>query len=101
MAAGIATMDLVMEPDFYTNLFAHTATLESELNNLFDETGFAGRIYSIGSMFHLWLGEPEKPAQNYDETKACNPELFQKLYQGLLSEGIYMAPSAFEVGFMS
>ncbi|MDP7040815.1 MAG: aspartate aminotransferase family protein, partial [Myxococcota bacterium] len=55
----------------------------------------------IGSMFHLWLGDPQQPAQNYAETKASNLELFQKLYQGLLQEGIYMAPSAFEVGFMS
>ncbi len=101
MAAGIATMDLIMEPDFYTQLFAHTAALESGLNDLFAATGFAGRVYSIGSMFHLWLGEPETPAQNYEQTKAGDQELFQKLYQGLLSEGIYMAPSAFEVGFMS
>ena len=101
MAAGIATIDLIMQPEFYDKLFAQTKNLQESLNNLFDETGFTGKVDSIGSMFHLWLGDPQQPPQNYAETKASNLELFQKLYQGLLQEGIYMAPSAFEVGFMS
>ena len=101
MAAGIATLDLVMQPGFYAQLFSQTRNLEESLNNLFSDVGFNGKVYSIGSMFHLWLGHTHEPPQNYMDTKGSNIELFPKLYLGLLEQGIYMAPSAFEVGFMS
>ncbi len=100
MAAGLATLELIQQKDFYRHLAEKTKNLMEGLN----ERAAEAKIpfisnYSCG-MFGLLFTE-QKTVSRYEQVMACNKERFNQFFHGMLEQGIYFAPSAYEAGFMS
>ena len=100
MAAGLATLDIVCKPGFYDPLFEHTRMLSEGLIKAANEAGIALTSNFAGTMFGIFFTEQEK-VSNYNQVMACNNELFNKFFHGMLDAGIYFAPASYEAGFMS
>ncbi len=100
MTAGLATLDLVTAPGFYKTLTHLTEQLMSGLKQLAKQAGIACHTVSIGGMFGLFFTEASTVA-TFEQVKQCNIPLFKQFFHGMLQEGVYFAPSAFEAGFVS
>jgi glutamate-1-semialdehyde 2,1-aminomutase len=100
MAAGLATLEIISEPDFYVELSAKTENFVSELLALAKTANIPMTAVSIGGMFGLFFTTLDQ-VENFDQVSACDVERFKKFFHGLLEKGIYLAPSAFETGFVS
>lgn len=99
MAAGIATLNLLKQGNFYTELEQKSDTLFSGLENAARDAGIQAVINHIGSMGTLFF--TAKPVSNFADAKASDPGLFKKYYKSMLEQGIYLAPSPFEASFLS
>lgn len=100
MTAGLATLNLLAAPDCYDTLSANTATLTAGLKAAATHAGIALHTTNIGGMFGLFFTE-QTHIRNEAEAKQCNIALFKAFFHAMLKEGVYLAPSAFEAGFMS
>jgi len=100
MAAGLACLKALQKDDFYTNLNNKTKTLVAGLKTAAEETGVAMSFNQVGGMFGFFFTD-EPVVSYFEQVTACNMEQFKAFYHGMLDEGIYLAPSAFETGFMS
>lgn len=100
MAAGIATLSLLDEADFYPRLSEKTGQLMSGLESAAAEAGIAFTTNSVGSMFGGFFTE-EKTVSNYQQVMACDTKRFNRFFHGMLREGVYLAPASYEAGFMS
>jgi len=99
MAAGLATLELVSAPDFHAQLAARTRRLCDGLVAAAREAGIPLTANSVGGMFGLFFtGET---VTTYAQAVACDVERFKAFFHGMLAEGVYLAPSAFEAGFLS
>jgi glutamate-1-semialdehyde 2,1-aminomutase len=99
LAAGLATLELVQAPGFYGAL---TRTAESLCRRLMEAAASAGApfsAHSVGGMFGLYFRET--PPQSYSEVMQCDAALFNRFFHAMLGEGVYLAPSAYEAGFVS
>ena len=102
MASGLAALEALEQEDAYTQLEARAAQMQAGLEQVLAQHGHPARLSRVGSIFHLWcVAEAEGPPKNYDDIKRGNSALFAALFQGLLAEGVAIAPSSFEVGFIS
>lgn len=99
MAAGIVTLDGITKPYFYEGLEHTTKLLVNGLLAIAKHAGIAIQATHVGSMFGLFFAE--HPIHNYEDVKRSQIERFKKFFHGMLQEGIYLAPSAFEAGFVS
>lgn len=99
MTAGLATLNL-LTPAVFDSIASRTTQLVQGLIASAKKWQVSFHAQSIGSMFGLYFTE-QKSILNEDDTKACNLPLFKQFFAGMLNEGIYLAPSAFEVGFLS
>lgn len=99
MAAGMATLEGICRPDFYQTLDQLTHKLIVGLRDLAKCANLPLQAAHQGSMFGLFFAE--QPITNYDDAKSSNVELFKQFFHGMLQQGIYLAPSAFEAGFLS
>ncbi|WP_211472604.1 glutamate-1-semialdehyde 2,1-aminomutase [Collimonas humicola] len=99
VAAGMSTLKLIQEPDFYTRLTAQTAKLVQGLSDAAKEAGVTFSGDAIGGMFGLYFAA-EVPG-TYAAVMASNKDLFNKFFHAMLDAGVYLAPSAFEAGFVS
>ena len=99
MAAGLAMLNAISQPDFYDNLTSKTQTLCSGLESLAQKHGIALSTNQVGSMFGFFFSE-EKNIRRFAQVQKCDQERFKKFYHGMLNEGVYLAPSAYEAGFM-
>jgi glutamate-1-semialdehyde 2,1-aminomutase len=101
MAAGLAMLN-VLENDtnFYKNLTESTEYLVSGIVNAARERNISMTANTIGGMFGLFFSEEEK-VSNFAQASNCNIEQFKAFYQLMLTEGVYLAPSAYEAGFVS
>jgi glutamate-1-semialdehyde 2,1-aminomutase len=102
MAAGKAAFDLLAEPGFYDALEEKGAYFEGLIRPILEKHGHPAHFERQGSLFYMWF--KEKPAgapRNYDEIKTGSPEKYGKFFWELMNRGVYLAPSAFEVGFIS
>lgn len=99
MTAGITTLKLIQTPDFFTSLAKTTSHLMHELMNIVQHCKLPFCTQSLGGMFGMYFSE--QPPQSYQEAKQCNQKAFARFYHGMLNQGIYFAPSAFEAGFVS
>ena len=100
MAAGLATLKEVCAPGFYERLSAKTTALTDGLRAAANAAGVALTTQSVGGMFGVFF--TDKPLiTRFDEVMACDAERFKRFFHGMLAEGVYLAPSAFEVGFLS
>jgi len=99
VAAGLATLKLVQAPRFYDRLAATARALCEGLTRAAQERGVAFCAASVGGMFGLYFRET--PPVSYAEVMQCDKEAFNRFFHGMLSRGIYLAPSAYEAGFVS
>jgi len=100
MAAGLATLEIISEPHFYTELTAKTEKLVSDLLALAKKANIPMTGVSIGGMFGLFFTNEDK-VENFAQVSTCDVERFKKFFHGMLEKSIYLAPSAFEAGFVS
>jgi glutamate-1-semialdehyde 2,1-aminomutase len=99
LAAGIATLQLVRQPGFHARVEASTRELVEGLQKEAREAGVAFSAQSIGSMFGLYFRAA--PPAGYAEVMQCDREAFNRFFHAMLEAGIYLAPSAYEAGFVS
>lgn len=99
MSAGIAALTVLADKDFYADLAEKSNTLMNGLAASAREVGIALQTTVFGGMMGMFFSE--KPVRNYKDALATDTKLFTRFFRGMLDEGIYLAPSAFEALFMS
>ena len=99
VAAGLATLKAVQAPGFYEALAAQTKRLVDGLTAAAKDAGILFSAQSVGGMFGLYFAA--KAPASYAEVMAADKEAFNRFFHLMLVEGIYLAPSAFEAGFVS
>ena len=99
MAAGIATLNQLKVPGVYEALNERSKRLITGLGNAARKAGIAARVGHVGSMLGMFF--TDQNVANFDDAKTCDLDLFSKFYQGMRQHGIYIAPSQFEVLFLS
>jgi glutamate-1-semialdehyde 2,1-aminomutase len=100
MAAGLATMEALCEPGFHARLAEKTARLADGLLNAARGASVALSVNQVCGMFGLFFTD-KAPVRYFREVMACDVERFRKFFHEMLKEGVYLAPSAFEAGFIS
>lgn len=100
MAAGLATLTQLEEPGFYEKLGETTSRLTSGLKSAADAHGIPLQVESAGGMFGFVFSE-ESPVRNFAQVTDANIEQFRNFFHGMLKRGVYLAPSAYEAGFVS
>ena len=100
MAAGLKTLELISAPGFYDELNVKVNKLVDGILEKAKAAGIAMTSNTIGGMFGLFFTEADNVTDFQQATK-CNIERFKAFYHGMLDEGIYLAPSAYEAGFVS
>ncbi|BAW79658.1 glutamate-1-semialdehyde-2,1-aminomutase [Candidatus Nitrosoglobus terrae] len=100
MAAGLATLKLIQAPGFHQRLEKQTQKLVNGLLALAQTTGIPMAANQIGGMFGLFFTE-EKEITHYHQATTCHLDRFRRFFHEMLKQGIYLAPSAFEAGFVS
>jgi len=100
MAAGLACLNELTSEGFYQSLNNKTTALITGLKYAAEKANVSMSFSNIGGMFGFFFTEHET-IQHFEQVTACNMKQFKQFYHGMLDEGIYLAPSAFETGFMS
>ena len=100
MAAGLKTLELVSEDGFYDELNKKVNFLVDGILEKAKAAGIAMTSNAIGGMFGLFFTESAN-VTDFQQATQCDVERFKKFYHGMLNEGIYLAPSAYEAGFVS
>ena len=99
VAAGLATLKRVLEPGFFERLGQSTRSLVVQLTEAARVTATSFSAQAVGGMFGLYFSA--QPPRSYAEVMACDRQMFNRFFHGMLQEGVYLAPSAFEAGFVS
>jgi len=99
VAAGLATLALVQAPGFYERLSASTQSLADALAGEARRQGVAFSAQSVGGMFGIYFRA--QPPASYAEVMQCDKEAFNRFFHAMLERGVYLAPSAYEAGFVS
>ena len=100
MRAGIEMFKHLRQENFYSDLSAKLAKLLAGFKQVAQEEGIALKTEQIGGMFGLYFTDQED-ITSFDSMLACDVEAFKKFFHGMLKRGVYLAPSAFEAGFIS
>src|SRR5262252_4615810 len=99
VAAGLATLRKLQVPGFYERLSAATRALCEGMVSVAKKRGVAFSAQSVGGMFGLYF-RAAAPA-SYAEVMQCDTEAFKRFFHAMLDRGVYLAPSAYEAGFVS
>ncbi len=99
MAAGLAMLELVQAPGFHDQLSAATHALCDGLEAAAREAGVAVTTNRVGGMFGLFF--TTEKVDTYAQAIACDTAAFNRFFHTMLERGVYLAPSAYEAGFMS
>ncbi len=99
MAAGLATLKGTAAPGFYETLDARTARLVSGIESAARRRGVPITAGHAGSMWGVYL--TAGPVRNFDDAKRADTALFARWHRAALAAGVFLAPSAFEAGFVS
>lgn len=100
MAAGLKTLELISQADFYQTLTKKTEKLVSGIKDRAAQAGISMTSNQVGAMFGLFFTKEEK-ITGFAQVMQCDQELFKRFFHGMLEQGVYLAPSAFEAGFVS
>ncbi len=100
MAAGLKTLELISEAGFFEDLTVKTKKLVNEIKSVADEQDIPITANVVGGMFGLFFSQDQNISR-FEQVMACDQDLFKQFFHGMLDEGIYLAPSAFEAGFVS
>ncbi len=99
MAAGLATLDLVQTPHFHDELDRRTRLVTDTLSAAAAEAGVPLAVNRVCGMFGLFF-TPQR-VETYAQATACDVDAFKRFFHAMLENGVYVAPSAFEAGFVS
>ena len=100
MAAGLKTLELISQPDFFANLTAKTEKLVNGILAAAKAANIPMTANTVGGMFGLFFSEEER-INSFYQVCNCNQDRFKLFFHGMLNQGVYLAPSAFETGFVS
>jgi glutamate-1-semialdehyde 2,1-aminomutase len=99
VAAGLATLNLIQQTGFHERLAATTKSLTDGLSAIAREAGVAFSAQAVGGMFGIYFSA-EVP-NSFDDVMQSDRDAFNRFFHAMLDDGIYLAPSAFEAGFVS
>lgn len=100
MTAGLTTLELISAPGFFTDLANMLGNLLTGLKTAAESHGVAITTSQVGGMFGLFFTK-DSPVMTYKQATACNKDLFNRFFHGMLDNGVYLAPSCYEAGFIS
>jgi len=100
MAAGLAMLKEIQKPGFFADLTAKTSRFMTELAAAAQADGIPLATVSVGGMFGFFFTE-QKQVSSFQAATACDVARFQRFFHLMLDQGVYLAPSAFEAGFVS
>ncbi len=100
MAAGLATLDQITSAGFYEALGDKTRMLTEGIQAEADSAGVPFTTTHVGGMFGLYFSS-EKQIVNFEQSGAVDVDMFKLFFHAMLENGIYLAPSAYEAGFVS
>ncbi len=100
MAAGLAALTEISKTGVYDSLTAKTTQLLQGLQQEADKAGVAFTTNQVGGMFGLFF-TTQPTVSSYQQATQCDIEAFKRFFHLMLAEGIYLAPSAYEAGFLS
>ena len=100
MSAGLKTLELLSAPGFFEDLEAKTERLANGLVEVAKRAGVPLTANCVGGMFGIFFTDAPQ-VTSYAQTTACNVDQFKRFYHAMLARGVYLAPSAFEAGFVS
>lgn len=101
VAAGLATLEGIQAPGFYTRLTNYTESLCQGISAHALESETPVVATSIGGMFGFYFTHSHEAPTSYDAVMKCDAELFRRFFHAALNQGIYFAPSMYEAGFTS
>jgi len=99
VAAGLVTLKKIAAPGFYDTLTARTKALVDGLAATAKKRGVTFAAQSVGGMFGVYFAAT--PPTSYAEVMASDKDAFNRFFHAMLDAGVYLAPSAFEAGFVS
>ena len=99
MAAGLAMLELIQAPGFYAELEHRTHLLADGLRAVAADAGVPFSTNAVCGMFGLFF--TSEKVETYTQATACDVPAFNRFFHAMLERGVYLAPSAFEAGFMS
>ena len=100
VAAGLAMLNVISKPGFFDELAARTTTLLNGLQERANQAGIPFTTNQVGAMFGCFFTE-EKQVSHFSQVMSCDTERFKHYFHSMLDNGVYLAPSAFEAGFVS
>jgi glutamate-1-semialdehyde 2,1-aminomutase len=100
MSAGLRTLEMISEPGFYDALSAKVETLVSGIMQAARDNEIPLTENHVGGMFGLFFTD-QPQVSDFAGATACDQERFKAFYHAMLERGVYLAPSAFEAGFVS
>ena len=98
-AAGIATLQLLAQDGVWDGIAAKATRLVEGLNEAASKAGVPFKARSVGTMFGFFFTNED--VRNYEDATGADADAFVKFFSGMLERGVYLAPSAFESGFLS
>ena len=100
MRAGLAMFKHLTQAGFYDQLEAKVTQLLTGLQQAADEAGIAFKTQAVGGMFGLYFTD-SNDLSSFEAMTHCNIDAFKHFFHGMLTRGVYLAPSAYEAGFIS
>ena len=101
MAAGLASLTELSQGNKHDQLTTATEKLAMGLKAAAERNGVSLSINYVGAMFGFFFTADESPITTFEQATACDGELFKRFFHLMLDEGVYLAPSSFETGFLS
>jgi glutamate-1-semialdehyde 2,1-aminomutase len=99
VSAGMKTLELIQQPNFFENLSRTTKSLVDGLIDAAKASNIEFSAQSVGGMFGFYFSS--QPPESFDDVMLSDREKFNKFFHLMLEQGIYFGPSAFEAGFVS
>ena len=100
MTAGSVMLDIVSNEGFYTDISNKTQSLLTGLNEIAKNNNIPFHTVNVGGMFGMFFTQ-QPQINNFDDLSSCNEKQFINFFHSMLEQGVYLAPSAFEAGFIS
>lgn len=100
MAAGLKTLELISEEGFHERLSTSAKSLVSGIAAAAQASGIPLATAQVGGMYGLFFTDAEQ-VTSFTEATSCDQQTFKRFFHLMLEQGIYLAPSAFEAGFIS
>ena len=101
MAAGLASLTELAQGDKHQQLSAATEKLAMGFKAAAERNGVSLSVNYVGAMFGFFFTDDKNPITSYEQATQCDAEKFKRFFHLMLAEGVYLAPSAYETGFLS